>query len=158
MKTLLITILLLTTTISLSARTTNMYQHARDMRLSSLNQKNVKNRSKKLFFATRAAKRGNVQAQFDLAMMYASGNGVKRDERVAFSWFHKAARAGHTEAKYYMGLSFQQGRGVKKQLHLARYWFKLASKTGHSKAIYQLSLVEKALFPQSMGGNHYSMR
>ena len=158
MKTLLIAILLLTSTISLSARTTDMYQHARDMRISSLNQKNVKNGSKKLFFATRAAKRGNIQAQFDLAMMYASGDGVAKNERIAFSWFHKAARAGHTEAKYYMRLSFQQGRGVKRELHLARYWFKLALKAGHSKALYHLSSIEKALFSPSRGGNHYSMR
>ena len=158
MKTLIIAILLLTSTMSLSARTTDMYQHARDMRLASLNQQNVKNGSKKLFFATRAAKRGNVQAQFDLAMMYASGNGVAKNESVAFAWFHKAARNGHTEAKYYMGLSFLQGRGVKQQLHLARYWFKLASKAGHSKAIYHLSQVEKSLFAPARGGNHYSMR
>ena len=159
MKTLLIAIIvLLTSSLNLSARTTDMYQHARDMRISSSHQQNVKNGSKKLFFATRAAKRGNIQAQFDLAMMYASGNGVTKNEKVAFSWFHKAARGGHTEAKYYMGLSFLQGRGVKKQLHLARYWFKLASKAGHSKAVYQLSSVEKSLFPHIRGGSHYSMR
>jgi TPR repeat protein len=158
MKTLFITILLLATTLSLTAKTTDMYQHARDMRISSSHQKNVKNGSKKLFFATRAARRGNIQAQFDLAMMYASGNGVAKNERVAFSWFHKAARNGHTEAKYYMGLSFLQGRGVKKQLHLARYWFKQASKAGHPKAVYNLSAVEKSLFPNTRGGSHYSMR
>ncbi|SFV50473.1 hypothetical protein MNB_SV-12-761 [hydrothermal vent metagenome] len=157
MKTLFIAILLLAS-INLNAKTTNIYQHARDMRISSLNHQNVKNGSKKLFFATRAAKRGNVRAQFDLAMMYASGNGVAKNERTAFNWFHKAARNGHARAKYYMGLSFLQGRGVKKQLHLARYWFKLASKAGYSKAVYHLSKVEKALYPHTRGGNHYSMR
>jgi len=158
MKTLLITILLLTSTINLLAKTTDMYQHARDMRISSSHQRNVKNGSKKLFFATRAAKKGNVKAQFDLAMMYAAGNGVAKNEKIAFKWFHKAARNGHVEAKYYMGLSFLQGRGVKKQLHLARYWFKQASKSGHSKAIYHLANIEKSLFSQPKNTNHYSMR
>ena len=156
MKTLLITILLLAS-MNLSAKTTHTYQYSKDSS-SSLNHKNVKNSSKKLFFALRAAKNGNSKAQFDLAMMYASGNGVAKNERSAFTWFHKAARNGHTEAKYYMGLSFLQGRGVKKQLHLARYWFKQASKAGHSKAIYNLSKVEKSLFPQTRGGDRYSMR
>ena len=157
MKTLLIAILLLAS-IDLSAKTTNIYQHARDMRLNSKNQQNVKNGSKKLFFAKRAAKKGNAVAQFDLAMMYASGNGVKKNESIAFNWFQKSARNDHVEAKYYMGLSFLQGRGVKKQLHLARYWFKLASDAGYSKAIYHLSRVEKALFPKTRGGSHYSMK
>ena len=158
MKTLLIAIMLLISTMSLTAKTTDMYQHARDMRISSSHQLNVKNSSKKLFFATRAANKGNVKAQFDLAMMYASGNGVAKNEREAFKWFHKSARNGHTEAKYYMGLSFLQGRGVKKQLHLARYWFKQAAKAGHPNAVLHLSKVEKALSTPAKGGNHYSMR
>jgi TPR repeat protein len=158
MKKLLIAILLLATATSLTAQTTDMYQHARDMRISSSNQKNVKNGSKKLFFATRAAKKGNARAQFDLALMYATGDGVQKDERMAFNWFHKAARNNHTEAKYYMGLSFLQGRGVKKQAHLARYWFKQASKAGHTKAILHLSKVESSLFGTSKAGDHYSMR
>ena len=158
MKTLLIAILLLTTTISLTARTTNMYNNTRDMRQASLNHHNVKNGSNKLFFAMRAAKKGHAVAQFDLAVMYATGNGVQKNEREAFNWFHKAALNNHTEAKYYMGLSFLQGRGVKKQPHLARQWFKRAAKDGHSKAVFHLSQIEKALFFFFRGGSHYSMR
>ena len=158
MKTLIITILLLTTTLSLSAKTTNLYTHARDVRLASLNHQNVKNGSKKLFFAKRAAKKGNPKAQFDLAIMYATGNGVQKDERTAFNWFHKSARNGNVEAKYYMGLSFLQGRGVRKDAHLARYWFKQAAKAGHQKAVYNLSQVEKSLFGTAKSGSHYSRR
>ncbi len=158
MKTLIITILLLTTTLSLSAKTTNLYIHARDVRLASSKYGNVKNSSKKLFFAKRAAKRGNSKAQFDLAIMYATGNGVKKDERVAFNWFHKSARGGNIEAKYYMGLSFLQGRGVRRDAHLARYWFKQAAKNGHQKAIYNLAQIEKSLFKTARSGNHYSRR
>jgi TPR repeat protein len=157
MKTLLIIISLLVS-VNLNAKTTDIYQHARDMRIHSQNQQNVKNSSKKLFFAKRAAQKGNKIAQFDLAMMYASGNGVRKNESIAFNWFQRSARNGHLEAKYYMGLSFLQGRGVKKQLHLARYWFKIASDAGHTKAIYHLSRVEKALFHKTRNGSRYSMK
>ncbi|NPA61166.1 MAG: sel1 repeat family protein [Epsilonproteobacteria bacterium] len=132
MKTLITAILILT--VNLSANTTNIYSHAKDVRVS-----------KKVFFAQRAAKKGNVQAQFDLAIAYATGNGIEKDETKAFYWFHKSARAGHVEAKYYMGVSFLQGRGVRKDAHLARYWFKQASKAGHKKAIFYLARVEKSL-------------
>jgi TPR repeat protein len=111
---------------------------------------------KSCFFATRAAKAGNPKAQFDLAIMYASGKGVKKDERMAFYWFHKSARGGNIEAKYYMGLSFEQGRGVKPNPHLARYWFKQALKGRHPKALYHLSQIEA--FLNNKNRNHYSMR
>jgi len=156
MKTLIVTTALLVVTFNISAKTTDMYQHARAVRLGLLHQQNVKNYSKKLFFATRAAKAGNPKAQFDLAIMYASGKGVKKDERMAFYWFHKSARSGNIEAKYYMGLSFEQGRGVKPNPHLARYWFKQALRGGHPKAMYHLAQVENFLNNRNI--NHYSMR
>jgi len=106
------------------------------------------NISQKFFYAQRAAERGNVAAQFDLGLMFAQGNGVVKNERLAFKYFHKAARKNHTEAKFYMGLSFAQGRGVKKQSQLARYWFKLAAKAGHPQAMAYLASIERTLRPQ----------
>ena len=128
MKTLIIAILLLISTMSIRAKTSDMYQHTIDIKTSSLSHKSIKNNTKQLLSITKNAKRGDIEAQFELAMMYAFGNGVAKNEKVAFSWFHKSARNGHIEAKYYMGLAFLEGRGVKKQLHLAKYWFKLADK------------------------------
>jgi TPR repeat protein len=156
MKTLITITLILITTLSLNAKTTNLYNHARDARLSSLDSKNVKNGSKKLFFAKRAAKKGNPKAQFDLAIIYAKGEIVKRDERAAFKWFHKSAKGGNIEAKYYMGLSFLQGRGVKKDIHLARHWFKQAVKAGHKRATIYLGKVEATL--AKTNGTKYSSR
>ncbi len=116
--------------------------------------------SQKFIYAQRAAAQGNVYAQFDLALMYARGDGVRRSEREAFKWFHKAARNNHTEAKFYMGLSFAQGRGVKRQVQLARYWFKLAAKAGHRQAMAYLvslerSLKYKSIKNQRIGFNTY---
>ena len=108
--------------------------------------------SQKFLYAQRAAVQGNVHAQFDLALMYAKGDGVQKNEREAFKWFHKSARNNHTEAKFYMGLSFAQGRGVKKQAQLARYWFKLAVKAGHREAIAHLANIERNLRPQYVRG------
>jgi TPR repeat protein len=111
-------------------------------------QVNQSQTSQKVMYAKRAAAQGNIRAQFDLGLMYGQGNGVVKNERLAFNYFHKAARKNHVEAKFYMGLSFAQGRGVKKQTQLARYWFKLAAKAGHSKAMAHLASIEKGLRPQ----------
>ncbi len=101
--------------------------------------------NKKFFFAKRAAKEGNVQAKYDLAMIYAIGQGVQKDARKAFNLFHEAARKGHVEAKYCMGVNFEKGLGVRKQHELAQYWFKLAAKAGHSKASTKLADIKKII-------------
>ena len=158
MKTLLIIFLLITISLNLHAKTTNIYEHAKYRRVAYQAQEKMKKTPKRLFFTIRAAKAGNPKAQFDLAVMYATGRGVRKNEREAFHWFHKSARAGNIEAKYYMGISFEQGRGVRANPHLARYWFKQAVKSGHPKAIYHLSKVEKYLNHREIMGNRYSMR
>jgi len=108
--------------------------------------------SQNFIYAKRAAVQGNAQAQFDLGLMYAKGDGVAKSEKKAFKWFHKSARNNHTEAKFYMGLSFAQGRGVRKQAQLARYWFKLAAKAGHRQAMAHLSSLERSLRAKAVRG------
>jgi TPR repeat protein len=98
--------------------------------------------SRKFFYATRAAKSGNPKAQFDLAIMYATGRGVQKNEKIAFNWFHKSARKNYAPAKHYMGISFLQGRGVRKQTELARYWFRLATKQGYRASAVYLSKID----------------
>ena len=102
----------------------------------------IKRTSQKFKFAKEAAAKGNSRAQFDLAMMYHKGDGVSKNEQLAFNYFHKAARNNSVEAKFQMGLNFAQGRGVRKQAQLAKYWFKLAAKAGHSKAMAHLASLE----------------
>ena len=99
--------------------------------------------TRKFCCAYQAALKGNINAQFDVAMMYGTGSNVEKNERKAFNWLHKAAYNGHVEAKYLMGVSFKQGTGVKVQKELARYWFRKAAKDGHTKALLQLAELEK---------------
>ena len=100
---------------------------------------------KKFFFALRASKAGNFQAKYDLAMMYALGQGVQKDARKAFNLFHEAARKAHVKAKYCMGVNFEKGLGVKAQPELARYWFKLAAKAGDTQATVKLADIKKII-------------
>ena len=46
-----------------------------------------------------AAERGQVEAQFDLGLMYATGHGVRQDFVVAHKWFNLAAAHGNGEAR-----------------------------------------------------------
>ena len=106
--------------------------------------KSIKSKSsKRFYYAYQSALKGNINAQFDVAMMFGTGSNIEKDERKAFNWLHKAAYNGHVEAKYLMGVSFKQGTGVKVQKELARYWFRKAAKAGHTKALLQLAELEK---------------
>ncbi len=115
-----------------------------------------KSKHARYFYAKRASNEGNIQAKYDLAMMYALGNGVKKDTRKAFNLFHSAARKGHVGAKYCMGINFEKGLGVRTQHELARYWFKLAAKAGHPQAALKLASIKK-IFQRSTVREHYAM-
>ena len=47
----------------------------------------------------KAARQGDVDAQFNLGNMYYNGEGVKQDITLAVQWFEKAAEQGHTQAQ-----------------------------------------------------------
>ena len=118
-------------------------QQVDDRQYRSMNSRGLSLDSKKFFYANRAAKNGNAKAQFDLAIMYATGRGVQKNEKIAFNWFHKSARNNNAIAKHYMGLSFLQGRGVRKEIQLAKYWFRLAKNQGYTPSAHYLNRLEE---------------
>lgn len=46
-----------------------------------------------------AAKHGSIEAMYELGMMYYSGDGVSKDERLAFKWLKRAADKGDKTAE-----------------------------------------------------------
>lgn len=50
------------------------------------------------------AESGDMAAQYDLAICYQSGSGIKKDEKQAALWFMRAAARGHVEAKAILGM------------------------------------------------------
>jgi len=46
---------------------------------------------------TPLAERGDAVAQFNLALMYYRGQGVRQDDKTALRWFRLAAEQGHSE-------------------------------------------------------------
>ena len=52
---------------------------------------------------------GNADAQFDLALCYADGDGVHASPETAFRWLLKAAEADHLEAMGAVGRCYLDG-------------------------------------------------
>lgn len=69
------------------------------------------------------ADKGDKDAQFNMALMYHSGLGVARDERVAVEFYEKAAASGHEMATAYLAAGYTEGWfGLEKNAEKAKYW------------------------------------
>ncbi len=87
-----------------------------------------------------AADGGQVDAQFNLGLMYFRGLGISQDDVMAASMFQQAAEQDHANAQYSLGVMFAFGRGVDQDYEIAREWFLQAADNGVSQAQYNLGI------------------
>jgi GAF domain/PilZ domain/Sel1 repeat len=74
---------------------------------------------------------GDPSAQYALGLRYASGDGVKQDDKEAAAWFTKAAENGNVKAQAALGTRYFAGnRGVPPSLSQAYFWTVLARAGG----------------------------
>ncbi|QPB43699.1 sel1 repeat family protein [Rodentibacter haemolyticus] len=59
-------------------------------------------------WAKKLAEQGVAQAQFNLGLMYANGQGVKQDDTQAVYWYQKAAEQGVADAQVNLGLMYEK--------------------------------------------------
>ncbi|WP_018076832.1 tetratricopeptide repeat protein [Thiobacillus denitrificans] len=86
---------------------------------------------------TRAAQ-GDAEAQLQLGLRYAEGDGVIQNNKEAAKWFALAARQGLAEAQYQYGLALLEGRGVVQDYRAAFSWLEKPAQRGYAKAQYSL--------------------
>jgi TPR repeat protein len=80
-------------------------------------------------------------AQVNLGLMYANGQGVAQDDSKAFYWFHKAADQGHATALFNLGVMYANGRGVAQDDSKAFYWLHKAADKGDATALFNLGVM-----------------
>jgi uncharacterized protein len=80
------------------------------------------------------AEHGDVDAQYNLGIMYYHGEGVEKDLDQAILWFQMAAEQDDADAQYNLGLMYGKGEGTKKDPKKSIEWFKKASNKGHEGA------------------------
>ncbi len=74
---------------------------------------------------------GDSAAEYALGLRYASGDGVKQDDKEAAVWFNKAAENGNVKAQAALGTRYFAGnRGVPPSLSQAYFWTVLARAAG----------------------------
>ena len=76
------------------------------------------------------AYQGDAAAQYNLGLMYATGEGVSEDDVEAVRWYRLAADQGVAAAQYNLGISYDNGEGVPEDDAEAARWYRLAADQG----------------------------
>lgn len=83
----------------------------------------------------KAAEKGHIPAERQLAILYESGRGLPVAEPTeAVKWYRKAAESQDMESQYAMGRMYQYGVGVTKDQAQSIKWYKMAAGQGHELA------------------------
>ncbi len=92
----------------------------------------------------RAAEQGYADAQFNLGLMYANGEGVPQDMEQAVELFKKAAEQGHVDAQNNLGAMYFTGEGVTRDEKKAIEWFEKAAAQGNEDAQINLDAIKSS--------------
>jgi hypothetical protein len=98
------------------------------------------NPADRLAFYQSAAEGGNSDAQLQLAILYAKGEGVPQDYIVAAKWFRAAADHGSARAQYDLGVLYERGRGVPVDVAEAAKWYLKAAEGKYPLAQFNLAV------------------
>ena len=80
------------------------------------------------------AELGDVEAQYNLGVMYDQGANVDQDLGKAANWYRKAAEQGFMDAQANLGMMYYRGDGVPGDHTEAARWFQLAADKGDTEA------------------------
>lgn len=93
---------------------------------------------------TLAAENGLDLAQYNLAILYFTGQGVDQDLSKAFYWTEAAAQQGHVNAQFNLGSLYMSGQGIQQNADEGVVWFARAAKAGHADAAFALASLYEA--------------
>lgn len=86
-----------------------------------------------------AAKSGDAQAQYRLAMLYRTDEADKAKLKQSLEWQRKAAEAGLVEAQYGLGMLYANGQYLPKDEKKSHEWLQKAADQGHVAAKLAIS-------------------
>jgi TPR repeat protein len=90
---------------------------------------------------SKLAETGHANAQFNLAILYLTGNGVERDVARSVELHRKAADQKLPAAQHGLGVFYYQGIGVKQDYAEALKWFKCAASQGFADSEFNIGVM-----------------
>ena len=93
----------------------------------------------------KAAEQGYAEAQNELGVMHAIGDGVPKDDVQAAKWYRLAAEQGLPKAQFNLGGMYAIGDGVPKDDVQAYAWLNIADAQGYQRAEKVKELVAESM-------------
>lgn len=90
---------------------------------------------------SKAALKGNADAQYHLGLIYQEGSALAHDYDKAAHWFFMAATQSHAGAQYSLGMMYHVGDGVPQDYIKAFTWYSKAAEQGNATAQFKLGLM-----------------
>jgi uncharacterized protein len=69
----------------------------------------------------------DIDAQFNLGVIYDNGQGIVQKYAEAIKWYGKAAQQGLPAAQFNLGFMYRDGLGIARDLVQAHMWLSLAA-------------------------------
>jgi TPR repeat protein len=96
---------------------------------------------RKYFELTKAkAEKGDAQAQYNLGVCYANGEGMMKDSEEAVKWLRKAADQNEAAAQVCLGYFYAMGDGVAKDQVESVKWYRKAAEQKNALAQFNLGV------------------
>lgn len=87
----------------------------------------------------------HAYAQYFLARMYESGQGVEKNLETAAEWYRQAAEKGVGDAQYRLGALYERGEGLPVDMEYAYGWYSVAAHVGNEKGRMAAAQTEQRL-------------
>lgn len=87
------------------------------------------------------AEGGDAEAQFQLGIRLAIGEGVRKNSNEGVKWLEKAADGGHAKAMHALGALYEEGQGVDQSFEKAAVWYGKAAEKDLPDAQFSLSML-----------------
>lgn len=85
----------------------------------------------------KAAEMGNADAQCFLGYSYGDGeNGLSKEAKESYKWYHEAAMQGNRAAQFRVGLMYEYGIGIKKNKKEAAKWYRRSASKNHTGGLF----------------------
>lgn len=97
-----------------------------------------KNYEKAIELYKRAAGDGQLEAAYNLGVIYEKGLGITAQYEAAVKWYRYAAKRGFRDAQYNLANMYAKGAGIKANQRIAVEWYKKAAEQGDIDAAYNL--------------------
>ena len=111
---------------------------------------NKKNYKKAVYWLTKSAQQGILEAQYNLGVMYEKGDGVPQNYKQAVYWYTKSAQQGFPQAQNNLGLMYDKGEGVPKNYIHSYAWTNLAVSNNNQQARKGMVSLEKVMTPKQI--------